>query len=78
MIKEYPNYMRKVAKKGWFDTDANKDGIMDNPSYSEFMQVIDGIQKGDGGVYKKLIDDKAREELKNKSKLKNIAGVSST
>ena len=78
LIKEYPNYMRKVAKKGWFDTDANKDGIMDNPSYSEFMQVIDGIQKGDGGVYKKLIDDKAREELKNKSKLKNIAGVSST
>ena len=77
-IKQYPNYMKKVAKKGWFDSDSNKDGIMDNPSLSEFINVGEGIYKGDGGVYKKLLDDKIKEELKNKSTLKNTAGVSST
>ena len=74
-IKKYPNYMKEKAKAGWFDRDRNDDGIMDNPNEKEFGIIGKGIADAGEGM---VLSDKAREELKQKNKLKNTAKVSST
>ena len=78
LVKTYPNAMKVLAKKHWLDSDYDKDGIYDDPTYSQFLQVIDNIQAGDGGTMRKFMTPESLEELKNKNKLKNIAKVSST
>lgn len=78
-IKEYPTVSRELLKKGWFDSDKDKNGLRDYNDEDYYR--IDMLRKNP--TNQMLLDDlrlseAARQELKNKSILKNTAGVSST
>ena len=79
-LKEYPTIANELFKKRWLiDADKNDDGYRDYNSerYNTFKTLVENPNN------QILLDNydlskESREELKNKSILKNAAGVSST
>ena len=80
-IKQYPNLMRKILPDGFLTRDRNGDDVADYTS-SRYNKAKEAIQSQYGisndQINDRLIELKNNEELKNKSVLKNAAGVSST
>lgn len=78
-IKEYPTVSRELLKKGWFDSDKDKNGLRDfNEEDYTKIKTLQSNPTNQMLLNDLRLSEAARQELKNKSILKNTAGVSST
>lgn len=81
-IKQYPKLASDLGfNKPWWGQDDDKNGWKDynEDRFEEFKEAIRNINKGiDNKLTQSISDEAKMEVLKNKSILKNAAGVSST
>lgn len=80
-IKEYPSVARDLGfDSPWWGQDKDKNGWKDYNSdrFNELRNAIKYGVRGEDNEWTKSLSASTKEELKNKSKLKNTAGVSST